>query len=150
MEVITGSEGSSEKLLRKQPGGARWWSGRAWAEVEGCVGLVFRGVGVGVEVRGGEEEMGKGVPALAEAAAFLKAQRSPPPPPHVVSGAWCGGAGAVVLLRVQIQQWPWEWKEAGMLESSGGSMIARAWADLEWVGSKRERVGGGLGFDLGC
>lgn len=56
----------------------------------------------------------------------------------------------MVLLRVQIQQWPWEWKEAGMLESSGGSMIARAWADLEWVGSKRERVGGGLGFDLGC
>lgn len=96
MEVITGSEGSSEKLLRKQPGGARWWSGRAWAEVEGCVGLVFRGVGVGVEVRGGEEEMGKGVPALAEAAAFLKAQRSPPPPATcgqwgMVRGGWCSG-----------------------------------------------------------
>lgn len=95
MEVITGSEGSSEKLLRKQPGGAWWWSGRAWAEVESCVGLVFRGVGVGVEVRGGEEEMGKGVPALAEAAAFLKAQRSPPPPRHM----WSVGHGAGGLVQ---------------------------------------------------
>lgn len=114
------------------------------------MGLIFQGVGAGVEVRGGEEVMGGECQHWQRQQHSLRLRGVPLTPATCGQWGMVRGAGAVVLLRVQIQQWPWEWKEVGMLESSGGSVIARPGQTLEWVGSKRERVGGGLGFDLGA